>query len=48
MWTNCDDRQHAVQPLHGTSDSRPSVRAARIAAIHDEKSPAASSSLTPR
>src|SRR5436190_23259041 len=43
MWTNCDDVQHAVQPLQGTSESRSSRSAARIPAIHDEKSPAASS-----
>src|SRR3989442_1110202 len=44
MWMNCDDVQHAVQPLHGTSESRSWRKAACIPPSHDAKSPAARSS----
>src|SRR3954454_15258573 len=44
---NCDDVQHAVQPLHRTSESRSWRSAACIPVSHDENSPAASSSSLP-
>src|SRR5690348_11467996 len=41
--TNCDDRQHAVQPLHGTSASRSSRNAACMSRNQAAKLPAGSS-----
>src|SRR4029079_19540750 len=46
MCTNCDERQQAVQPSHGTSDPRTPRTAARISSSHDEKSPAARSGVS--
>jgi len=43
MCTNCDEVQHAVQPLHGTSAARSPRIALRVSIIHDEKSPASNS-----
>src|SRR4051794_2968161 len=44
--TNCDDRQHAVHPPHGTSASRSPSSAPRIDSSQAEKFPASSSSST--
>jgi len=38
--TNCDERQHTVQPSHGTDASASSCSAASMPASHRKKSPA--------
>src|SRR5689334_14152711 len=45
MWTNCEERQHAVQPSHGTRDACSPASAPRSSSIHDERSPAGRSSV---
>src|SRR5262249_55979520 len=40
MWTNCDDSQHAVHPLHATFEAASPRKATRISRNHSENAPA--------